>query len=110
MGGIVDETYFEGIKSFFSLSLAIILTACDFSFITSPSTSSSSDDSSSSSSGSTANTDNSFTVTWVNYDDTVLEIDENVEYGTVPHYDGEIPTRSRDPFYSYEFVGWSPEI
>lgn len=51
---------------------------------------------------------NKYTVTWKNYDGSVLDYEE-FEYGAIPYYDGE-PTRSRDSFYSYEFVGWSPEI
>lgn len=50
------------------------------------------------------------TVTWVNYDGTLLYIDENVEYGLVPVYSGETPIRNRDAQYTYEFDGWSPEV
>lgn len=32
------------------------------------------------------------TVTWLNYDGSILEIDENVPYGSTPNYDGETPT------------------
>ena len=51
-----------------------------------------------------------YTITWVNYDGTVLEIDEDVQYGVVPTYDGIIPTKPSDLKYSYVFDGWSPEI
>ena len=51
-----------------------------------------------------------YTITWVNYDGTVLEIDESVQYGVVPTYDGVIPTKPSDMKYSYVFDGWSPEI
>ena len=51
-----------------------------------------------------------FTITWVNYDGTVLEIDEAVQYGVVPTYDGITPTKPSDIKYSYVFDGWSPEI
>ena len=50
------------------------------------------------------------TVTWANYDGTVLEIDEKVPYGTKPEYDGTGPERKSDGKYSYIFTGWNPEI
>ena len=53
---------------------------------------------------------NEYTVTWVNYDDTELEKDENVEYGATPSYDGETPTKASTAQYSYTFAGWNPEI
>ena len=34
-----------------------------------------------------------FTVTWVNYDGTELEKDENVAYNSDPSYDGETPVK-----------------
>lgn len=53
---------------------------------------------------------NSYTITWVNEDGTVLETDEHVEYGTIPSYDGETPTKTGNEQYSYTFAGWSPEV
>ena len=50
-----------------------------------------------------------YTVTWMN-GGAVLETDENVEYGTVPTYDGEEPQKAMDEQYIYVFSGWSPEI
>jgi uncharacterized repeat protein (TIGR02543 family) len=52
-------------------------------------------------------TNNSFSVTWKNYDGTVLETDENVEYGTTPVYDGAEPTRPVASPYIYTFAGWN---
>ena len=53
---------------------------------------------------------NKYTVTWVNYDGTVLETDGNVEYNSTPHYDGATPERAAETGHTYEFKGWTPEI
>ncbi|MGI6781730.1 MAG: leucine-rich repeat protein [Acholeplasmataceae bacterium] len=47
-----------------------------------------------------------YTVTWKNYDGTVLETDTGVAFATMPKYDGDIPTKPGD----YYFKGWSPNI
>ena len=51
-----------------------------------------------------------FTVTWINYDGTVLEVDKDVAQGTVPSFDSETPTREPDAQYTYTFRRWGPEI
>lgn len=51
----------------------------------------------------------SYTITWNNYDGTKLTT-TTVEYGTVPTYTGETPTRAGDAQYTYTFIGWSPSL
>lgn len=46
-----------------------------------------------------------FTITWLDHDGTVLEVDENVLKGTMPTFDGRIPAHE-----SLEFKGWDPEV
>ena len=54
--------------------------------------------------------EDSYTITWKNWDGIVLETDNNVIKGTVPTYDGSTPTRPDDEEYSYTWKGWGPEI
>lgn len=53
---------------------------------------------------------NTYTVTWLNYDGSVLEIDNDVSYGSMPTYDSDTPIRENDGEYSYAFYGWSPQL
>ena len=53
---------------------------------------------------------NSYTVTWKNWDGSVLETDTNVAYGSTPSYDGATPTRANADGFSYTFSGWSPSL
>lgn len=52
----------------------------------------------------------SATVTWKNYDGSVLETDSDVPVGTTPTYDSATPTRATDETYAYYFKGWDKEI
>lgn len=61
-------------------------------------------------SNSSNNSNNTFTVTWLNYDGSILELDKNVPYGTMPSYDGKIPEKEQQNGYKYIFSNWSPEI
>ena len=51
-----------------------------------------------------------YTVTWKNYDGTVLEVDKDVPYGTFPDYNGFDPQRENTERATYTFRGWSPEL
>ena len=54
--------------------------------------------------------ENSYTITWNNYDGTTLEIDNNVLEESMPSYDGETPTRNDSEQYEYTFDKWSPDL
>lgn len=54
--------------------------------------------------------EDTYTIKWLNYDGTELEVDNDVLYGTTPTYDGEIPTKPSDSRFSYEFADWSPAV
>ncbi|WP_210994427.1 InlB B-repeat-containing protein, partial [Acholeplasma laidlawii] len=51
-----------------------------------------------------------YTITWVDSDDNVLQIDENVEYGIIPSFDGVVPVNEPTVAITYVFGGWSPGV
>ena len=51
---------------------------------------------------------NEYTITWVNYDNSTLEVDTWVAYWSMPSYDWVTPTKASDSQYDYEFSWWSP--
>lgn len=50
-----------------------------------------------------------YTVTWKNYDGTILETD-TVLHGDMPSYDGETPTKPADAENTYAFLSWDKEL
>ncbi len=51
-----------------------------------------------------------YTVRWVNYDGSELEVDENVPYNSVPDYSGGLPEKPADGDETYTFDGWAPGL
>ncbi len=52
---------------------------------------------------------NKYTVTFKNYDGTILESYE-LEYGSTPKYNGATPIKNSDIEYSYKFIGFDNEL
>ena len=50
-----------------------------------------------------------YTITWLDEDGTLLD-EQDVEYGVMPEYAGETPTKEDDEIYMYTFSGWNPAI
>ena len=53
---------------------------------------------------------NTYSITWKNYDGTILEEDLNVEFGSTPTYNGETPVKDLGDGKTYAFVGWNPVV
>lgn len=60
--------------------------------------------------GDNQSSDPHFTVTWKNWDGSILEIDNNVAKGSTPHYDGSAPEKEGDANYKYVWSGWTPQV
>ncbi len=58
----------------------------------------------------TFNAIDSYTIIWKNYDGTELKKSENVKHGTIPTYDGDIPTKPDTDDKSFLFYSWDPAI
>ena len=52
---------------------------------------------------------NEYTVTWKNYDGTVLD-SEKYAYGATPSFKGNAPTKASDTYHTYTFEKWNPSI
>ena len=52
-----------------------------------------------------------YTVTWVNWNDEVLQTEPDVAYNTMPKaYTGEAPTKPSDEDHDYKFTGWDKSL
>ena len=51
-----------------------------------------------------------YTITWKNYNGSVLKVDSNVKENVVPKYTGATPTRPDDSTYTYSWSGWTPKV
>ncbi len=51
-----------------------------------------------------------YTVTWLDYNGVILEIDSNVKKGSMPSFDKDLPSRESDDQYNYSFKEWLPAL
>ena len=51
-----------------------------------------------------------FIISWIDYDETLLEEDIKVPYGEVPTFDGDEPAREDTETIIYKFIKWIPEV
>ena len=51
-----------------------------------------------------------YTITWKNYDGSVLEIDKDVKENIIPTYNSKTPTKPEDNKYTYSWSGWTPNV
>lgn len=52
---------------------------------------------------------NKYSITFKNYDETILSCEE-YEFGTLPTYSEDEPSKESDNTYTYSFAGWDKEI
>ncbi len=50
-----------------------------------------------------------YTITWLDENGTVLD-EQDVDYGQLPEYAGDVPTKEEDEQFTYTFSGWDPEV
>ena len=50
-----------------------------------------------------------YIIRWMLEDGTILETDYE-RYGATPKYDGSTPSKAETDEFTYEFIGWRPEI
>lgn len=55
-------------------------------------------------------TSSGYTITWKNYNGSVLKVDTDVKEGAIPKYTGSTPTRPDDATYTYSWTGWYPTV
>ena len=91
------KTLLSFVLLFFVLLSTVVLTGCG-----SKNTDNTSDNN-------TTNDVTKYTITWLNYDDTVLSTD-NVDENTIPVYSGTTPIREASAEYTYIFDGWDKNI
>ena len=60
--------------------------------------------------GCSRNATPTYTVRWLNYDGSELEVDLKVKKNSMPQYDGDTPVRAQDAQYTYTFTGWTPAL
>ncbi|MBO4514840.1 MAG: FecR domain-containing protein, partial [Lachnospiraceae bacterium] len=48
-----------------------------------------------------------YTVTWRDWDGSVIKTDSGLARGTIPHYEGDVVYRDPDDHYSYDMTGWT---
>ena len=51
-----------------------------------------------------------YTVTWVGFDGQVVETDQNVEQGTMPHFDGDLSGYESKNGNAYYYTGWDKTL